>query len=276
MSNQNSILLIDPAFDPTTSVNCSLLIKIGIDSFSYAILNKDTNKISAVFNEQECMDPVKKLSDRLKSDSYLSLTYTEVKLAIYTENNISIPNELFNSSDLALNASFFTQAHAGNLYTTSHPNFGFKSVFSFSKITEEIINQLLASSKKFESNAALLKLAENIAGSSILLDFTAGSIQVLYQKDKQVIFQQCYEIENVEEFNYYLLLMIDQLKINLIETPVYVSGIIHEGDEKFNCLSQYFAAIKFLDFVDFNLDQQVLEDMPSHYYTSLLALDQCE
>ena len=275
MNTQNSILLIDPVFDTKTAVNCCLLLKMGIDSFSYAILDKEANKIIAVFDQQECKDVSLTFSDRLKNDAYLALTFNEIKLSIYTENNISIPNSLYNSDNLKLDSKFFTQPYSENLYTTNHPNFGFTSVFSFSKITDEIINQSFANSKKYQPNALLLKLAENIPDTSLLLDFTAGSIHVLFIKNKQVVFQQCYETANAEEFNYYILLMINQLALNLKKTPVYIIGIIHDGDEKYNCLKQYFSAIQFLNFVDFNLDQQVLEDMPSHYYTSLLALDQC-
>ena len=275
MNSENSILLIDPAFDTNTSVNCCLLLKTSIDSISYAILDKEANKIVAVFDQQECEDVSNTLSDHLKNDVYLRLTFNEIKLAIYTENNISIPNSLYNSDNPKLDSKFFTQPYSENLYTTTHPNFGFTSVFSFSKITDEIISQSFANSKKYQPNDMLLKLAENIPDTSLLLDFTAGSIHMLFLKNKQVVLQQCYETANAEEFNYYILLIINQLSINLNETPVYISGIIHDGDEKYNCLKQYLGAVQFLNFVDFNLDQQILENMPSHYYTSLLALDQC-
>jgi len=276
MNTQNSILLIDPTFDPSTSINCNLLIRVGINSFSYAILDKETNKIVAVFDEQECESASNTLNECLINDSRLGLTFNEIKLSIYTENNISIPNALYNHDELKLHTAFFTQPYAANLYTTAHPNFGFTSVFSFSKVTDEIISQFFTNSKKYQPNAALLKLAENTAETSLLLDFAAGSIYILYLKEKQVVFQQCYEIENVEEFNYYLLLIINQLAINASDIPVYVSGIIHDNDEKYNCLKQYFSTVHFLSFIDLNVDQQILEDMPAHYYTTLLALNECE
>lgn len=276
MSNQNSILLIDPAFNSNTTITCSLLVKIGIDSFSYAILNKDTKKISAVFDEQECVNPVKKLSERLKSDPNLNLQYASIKIAVYTENKISVPDFLFDKDNLSLHTKFFPPAHATHLYTSGHSNFGFTTLFSFSKLTEKIINQSLASAKKYELNAPVLKLAETLAADSLIMDFTAGSIQILYKKDNQIVFQHNYEIENIEELNYYILLIIDQLNINLNKVTVYICGIIHDDDEKFKCLTQYFKEIHFHKVVNFNLDHEIIEDMPSHYYTSLLALDQCE
>jgi len=275
MNNQNSILLLDPTFDPKTSINCNLLVKLGINSFSYAIIDKEKNKVVAVYDEQECDDVPTKLRERLKNDSYLALTFSEVKIAVYSENTISLPHAIFNDDQLELATSFFSPSHSENLYTNTHPNFGLNSVFSFSKITDELIHQSLATSKKYHPNDGLLKLAEHVEDTALLLDFTAGSLHLLYLKDKCVIFQHGYEIENQEELNYYILLLIHQLKIDPHHTIVYISGIIHEGDEKYNLLKQYFDTLTFLNLPNSGLDQQVLDDMPTHYYTSLLTLDQC-
>lgn len=275
MNNQNSILLIDPKFDPDTTVSCTLLVKIGVDNFSYAIINKELNKVIAVYDEQEVPDISIKLSERINTDPYFRLSFKEVKIAVATTNIIDIPNEFYTNEIVKLQAKFFPQSHSENIYTTLHSNFNFTSVYSFSTIIDGIINQSFANSKKYQQHTALLKLAESYTGNSLFIDFTVRSIQVLYLVDRSIVFQQCYEIETVEEFNYYLLLITSQLAINLNETAIYISGIIDEEDQKYSCLKKYFNDIKFLNLVDLNLDQRVLADMPAHYYTTLLALDQC-
>ena len=120
----------------------------------------------------------------------------------------------------------------------------------------------------------MLAIAEKITASTLILDFTVASFTALYLKDNQVVFQQAYEIADSEEFNYYLLLMINQLIINTTETAVQLSGIVHENDDKYNCILKYFKQLSFIS-IQGNLDQQVLDDMPAHYYSSLLALDLC-
>ncbi len=275
MNSQNSILLVDPAFDPNTSSNRSLLIRLGIDSFSYAILDKEKNKISAVFDQQECDNVEETLTERLKNDVYLGLAFNDIKLAIHTGNNISVPNVLFDKDEVKLNAKFFNLPHAENIHTTFHANYDFTSIFSFSKTTDQIVSNSLSQSKKFPSNVALLKLAENKGNNALFLDFSAGAMYVLYLNEKKVVFQQTYELANTDEFNYYLLLVMKELAFEYKDLEVYLSGIIHENDEKHACLKDYFDNIQFLSFVDHNLDLEVLEDMPSHYYTTLLALDQC-
>ena len=114
MDNKNSILLIDPAFEPSTANNCSLLVKIGSKSFSYAIINSETNRVNAVYDEQECENVTSKFAERLKSDLYLSLPYQEVKIAINTPNAITVPDELFSEENLGANAQYFPANHSNN------------------------------------------------------------------------------------------------------------------------------------------------------------------
>lgn len=274
MNSNNSILLIDPNFDPITASACNLLIKVGQDSFSYAIVNKETQQVNAVFDEQECESGLQKLAERLKTDHYLTLPYQKVKVAVHTSNLISVPNELYNEAELANHTPYFVASHTGNLYQQVQNHFGFTTVFALSKTTEDTLNSFNLS-QLFAQNAGLLALAENIQETALLMDFTANSFQVLYVEAGNVVFQQVYEIENLDEFNYYLLLIFNQLNLVPANMALYLSGIVHEGDERHSCLAKYFNAIQFING-QHQLNQEVLDDMPSHYYSSLLALDQCE
>ncbi|WP_316768093.1 DUF3822 family protein [Pedobacter frigiditerrae] len=271
--NNNSILLIDPAFDPASASACNLLVKVGLDSFSYAIINKGTKQVSAVFDEQECESGAQKFAERLKTDSYLKLPYQEVKFSIHTSNTIAIPNDLYNEEELESHSQFFTEAHSGNLYSQAQNHFGFTTIFTLPKAIDKTLEEFI-NGKKFEQNASLLSLAEKFKETTLFLDFTVASFNVSFIKNQQVVFQQVYEVENIEEFNYYILLIINQLNIDLKETALNISGIINEGDEKYNCLLKYFSKVDFIS-VDTDLNQEVLDDMPAHYYSSLLALNQC-
>jgi len=271
MSN-NSILLLDTSFDPKTAPACNLLVKVGLDSISYAIINKETRQVHAVFDEQECENGIKKLTHRLKADLYLSLAYHEVKIAIHSENIIDIPNNLYDENEVAAHTQFFMAPHSGNLYTRAQGHFELTTIFTLPKSIDELLNNNFATAKRFQETAGLLLLAAKINETALLLDFSVHSFHILYVNDQQLVFQQHYEIENVAEFNYYLLLIINQLGIS--KPSVHLSGIIHEGDEKYNCLLKYFDNIYFTAAGD-DLNQEVIEDMPSHYYSTLLALDQC-
>ncbi len=271
MKSSNSILLMDPSFDPASAPVCKLLVKIGLDSLSYAIINVENNKVSAVFDEQECPEGTRTLAEKLKTDPYLTLPFKEILVSFYSENTISIPTDLFSEGDLMAHTQFFNASSAKYLYSQPDHYYGFTNIFSLSQIADTFFN---TNPKKYQQNAGLLKLSEKFDGSVLLVDFSVGAVNILFVKNQQVIFQQCYETENPEEFNYYLILIINQLNIETKETAVKLTGIIHEADEKYNCLGKYFSSIELLS-INNQLDCEILDDMPTHYYTTLLALNEC-
>lgn len=273
MNSKNSILLVDPDFETNTADNCNLLIKITADSLSYAIVDKGSDEIKVVYDQQECTNTIQTLANRIKTDSYLMLPFKEIKISVYTENSIAVPDELFDAGNLNQYASYFGDDQGSNLYVQPAGNFGFTSIFTLSKFIDQTLTSALAHGKLFDHTAPLHVLAKE-KNTALLLDFSAISFNVLYIKDEKLTFQNYYQIENSEELNYYILFIINQLKINTAETEICLSGIIHENDANHTCLAKYFKTISFNGANTIN--NKILDDMPAHYYSSLLALDLCE
>jgi hypothetical protein len=274
-NSKNSILLVDPEFDPNTAADCNLLLKITADSFSYAVIDKNSRQLKAVFDQQECEDTAAVLGSALKKDSYLQLSFREIKVSVYTPNTIAVPNELFNGNDLNSYMNFFAEATSTHLYTSPFEQFGFTSVFNLEQFIEETLSTSLAGAARYEHNAPLLSLGSAAEGTALLLDFTAGSFSALLLENHKMIFQNNFQVETPEEFNYYLLLLVRELKLVPSRSTVLLSGIINQGDRYYNCLDKYFDNIRFnLPPAD-DIDHAILDDMPAHYYSSLLALDLC-
>lgn len=276
MSHKNSILLVDPEFDPSTAPDCNLLLKITADSFSYAIIDKTSNQLKAVYDQQESKNIPHDLAVKLKNDSYLNLAFKDIKVAVYSENSISIPTELFDAKNLDQYAKFFSDEQSDNLYVRPFANYGFTSIFTLQRFMDETLADALLSCKLFDQVAPMLAMVPDKTSNTLLLDFTAASFTAVLTAGEKMIFRNCYEIENSEEFNYYLLLLINQVQIDTKETEVLLSGIVHEDDAYHQCLEKYFQKIKFNTPLSDQVDHKILEDMPAHYYSSLLALDICE
>lgn len=275
MNSKNSILLVDPEFDPNTAENCNLLIKITADSFSYAIIDKSHQQIKAVYDQQDCSNVTEALAGRLKHDSYLMLPFKAIKISVYTENTIAIPDAIFDTQNLDNFARFFTETQSSKLYLQPAHQYGFTSIFSLSQFVDELLNTSLDCKQFFNHEAPVMALAGK-KKQALLLDFTAASFQALYiNEEGQLIFQNYYQIDNSEEFNYYLLFILQTLQIKAPETEVNLSGIIHAGDPHHKCISKYFQQIQFSATSTPDIDSSILEDMPAHYYSSLLALDLC-
>jgi hypothetical protein len=272
--NNKSILLINPDFDPSTTEKLSLTVKIGTDTFSYAIADDEHQLLYAVYDEQECEDGNQKFLERIKVDSYLTLNYKSVKVATTTSNFACIPNQMATDDFAKLQTAFWGNEEGTTLYKQEQ-NDDFTTVFSLPKSTEQAIDNAWIQNKKLYEKAGLLQIISTKSKDAILIDFTVKSFHIIYQKDQKVIFQQSYQFDDAEEVTYYLLLTSKQLSIETKNTQAKLSGIIHQGDEKWNSIAEYFDDVEFLPVVS-RLDISILDDMPAHYYTNLLALHECE
>lgn len=266
--NNNSLLLIDPNFTEEASIKHNLLLKITNDSISYAIVNNITDQVSLIYDEQACNSISDNLKGAFENDKYLSLNYNEVKIAVHTDKFIFIPDEWLHN-DLTVYAKYLNTT--ANIQSKSNKKLGLNTVFA---LNQNIKSVLPVPSNVFAQSEPLFAISDNLNDHSLLLDFTASSFNALYLKDKKVNFQNHYQTDTEEEFNYYLLLIIEQLNLNE-NVPVYIQGIIHEDDEYYNCILKYFNQI-FFYLPSQKTESPLLADMPKHYFSGLLALNLCE
>lgn len=271
---KNSILLLDPEFDPIMAPHCNLLLKITNDSFSYAIINQDSKNLEAIYDEQDCRNVANKLKSKIKNDPYLNYPYKTVKIAVSTSNCITVPNELYNAKDLNAYTNFFSGDISKTLHIKNNAAFDFTSIFNLKQSLENELDNHFKITSKHEQSMPVLILAEAIE-NGLLFEFTSLSFTVIQITNNKLIFKNNFEIENGNEFNYYLLLLIKQLQIDFKQTPVFLSGIINENDQNYNILQKYFEQLQFSLPQNKEIDCSILEDMPAYYYGSLLAIDLC-
>ena len=276
MNSKNSIILVDPDFDVDSAGDCDLLIKVTADNFSYAIIDGSENRLVVLYDHQECTDVVGTLTAQIENEQYLSIPFRSVKASVYTRNAIAIPNDFFDADQLNTYAKFFSIRQADRLHLQRLEGRDFTSIFNLTNPLESVFENRFASGKIFDHTAPLLSLSKKATGKQLTLDFTVGSFNAMLTEGQDLIFQNCYETEDLEEFNYYLLLMIHQLRLDRAATTVFLSGIIHDGDKKFEAIKQYFSKVEFNVHQANKLDVAILEDMPDQYYSSLLALQSCE
>lgn len=264
----NSILFIKETFETTPAESCHLLIKLGADSFSYAIIGN--NEVLVLYDEQNCPNVAAKLDEKLKNDEHLTHTYQSVKIAIQTRNVVNIPKNLLSHQNLASHCKYFVNDDFDQVYVRHTEKMA--TLFAPSYNTNKLIISYLANAEIFDTNTPLITQAK-IHKQQLFIDFSATCVNIILTKDGQLIFHNSFEIENSEELNYYLLLLIHQLPIDTEQTQLCLSGLIHEDDDNLTVCQSLFAQVSFNKINQLNIS--ILDDLPLHYYTSLLALHQC-
>ncbi|RZJ90346.1 MAG: DUF3822 family protein [Chryseobacterium sp.] len=277
MNNNNSILLADHNFDPNAITNRNLLIKITADSFSYALLDTDAGKLEVLYDQQEC-NPAEVFAMCVKTDPNFLLDLQKIKVSVFSQNLLIIPEALFQNDQPSVYANYFNELdnYSDTLYTNLHAGRSFKTCFLLPKAVAEIIESgQFAHAEIFGQPSALLGMVKPIEGRQLILDFSAGSVFALFFKGAELQFQNSYIIENDEELTYYLLLIVQQFDLNARDISVSALGILNEGDGRYQVLERYFKSVNITEPSTEVTDITILEDMPKHYYTSLLAIDLC-
>lgn len=276
MNDKNSILLVDPDFDFHNSNSCSLMIKVSTDNYSYAIIDTEAKRLVELCDHQECANPFEAFLKNVKGNTNLSHQFENVKASIYTPNTISIPNDIFDPNEVADYAKFFSVDQSDMLYSRQVEHLGFTNIFNLEDGLEKELLALFPNLTFLDHKEPALFSIEKSQEKTLSLDFTVGSVNCTYSSAGDLIFQNYYEIENEEEFNYYLLLMIKQLHLALELTTVSLSGIVHKDDNRYQVIQRYFANIEFTKLDSNQIESSILDDMPQHYYTSVLSLLSCE
>jgi hypothetical protein len=278
MNNNNSILLVDPNFDPNAALHCNLLLKITADSFSYVIVNTENKRVEVLYDRQNLQNQKRELLPLLHADPYLRMTFNSVKVCSYTINSISIPNDFYNEEEIERYAPYFSEPehYSSTINTLSIPSKEFKTLFLFPQVVEDALQTYWPDARKFEHTAPLLFDQKNQSGFQLTLDFTAGSFFAMLINNGELIFQNFFLTENAEEFTYYLMLIFKQLQLEPAQIDVLISGIVNQGDQQLQVLQEYFRSVNWNIPATEQLEDSILEDMPAHYYTSLLALQLCE
>jgi len=278
MNNNNSILFVDPNFDPNAASHCNLLLKITADTFSYVIVHAENKRVEVLYDRQNLQDQKQELLPLLHADPYLSLAFNSVTVCSYTINSISIPQDFYNEAELDNYSSYFTELehYSDTLNAVAITDMPFKTLFLFPQVVEDALTTYWPNARKFEQTAPLLSDLKHQMGFHLTVDFTAGSFFAMLVKNGELIFQNFFMTEDADEFAYYLMLIFKQLQLDAEQIDVLVSGIINDGDAQMEILRKYFRSVEWNEAKLEQLQDSVLEDMPAHYYTSLLALQLCE
>lgn len=269
-------MLTDSAFDLSTATHCSLLMRIGVDSFSYALVDTIQNKIMLVYDEQTYRPSIEQLSERIKTDPYLRLAFSQVKIACYTDKLAHFPESLFNKNSTFIQTALIGDFSSENLIQRREPKWALRSLMGFSENENNIFRTIWPDSRCYPVSSPMLQRIKTIEEDTALyMDFTAGAVYIVYWRSGELIFHQTFEISDADELNYYLLLLQELLALPMAQTTLCLSGIIHTDDDKYQRLARYFNDIRFI-LSEISVQSAFLNDMPLHYYTTLFTLYACE
>lgn len=278
MNNIGTLHLSDKDFLPEQAANCELLIRVSSTRLSYAIVEKPNRKIRAIFDGVLSHSIRETFAELLLKNSYLSYPFQKTKIAAESFRFAFIPSELYSEDTAALCYNFVSSSIPFSQVSNPIAGNRISTIGSVSNSLSAPFTEKYQEASLYTQAEAFIEgmLKHPREGQTLALQFNTGTFEALLTSGDELIFYNIFQAPTADDFNYFLLLLIQQLQINTTETSVLLSGEIEKYSEHYRRVLKYFRNIHFADSTTFCQYSDTFRLIPSHQFFSLLSLGLCE
>lgn len=234
-----------------------LSIQISLSGLSFCILNRSTNtveRLQHVHHEKKAtpFELLNQLKTIIESNADFNQTFDSVLCIYQNELSTLVPQPLFDENHLADYLKFNAKILKSDFinYDTIATN---NSVNVYVPLVN-VNNYLFDTFGSFVYKHASTILIETILQKSskhkdVELYINVGHLhfEMVAAKEKELIYYNTFNYNTKEDFIYYILFAIEQLKLNPEIVKIHLSGNISKDDDLFKIVYKY---VRFVDFIE--------------------------
>jgi hypothetical protein len=277
--------LVDDGFQSQTAAKCDLLIHIGIESIQYTIIDKVRDELKAlveyelpeISNQGALIEAIEALSECNKEFKY---PFNKIKISFDSYQFTFIPDELYQSGNDQEYAKFIRNIKHSDILCNPIPPAKIKSIVAINSDLHLALNRIFHRPKIYGQASTFIQgIKKNYKQdneTSLYIDIHNKHIQVAYFKQSELSFYNIFNCINADEFNYFVLNIIESLQLDIEQASVILSGSVTEDDEYYKRVEKYFKNIRFADSRVIVNHPELFNGVFSQTFFSLLTLDQCE
>jgi len=276
MNNIGTIHLKDPNFDLNPAESSELLIKVSPKRLSYAIINEE-KKVTALYDTALQMSLTETVDELFAENSYLKLNYKSVKIQVETFNFTFIPDELFSEDNLHIYKGLFAASPSDKARVSRIRKAGISNVFTFREEITETLFEVLPEAKVYSQAEPLIDgIMYNYQGEKLILQFNDSSFEFLLINNQIVQYYNIFPLSSPDDFNYYLLFVLQQLGLNEADLEVILSGDIDRESLLFKRVEKYYSKVSFASNIRLARLSAAFNQVPEHQFFTLFNLYLCE
>ncbi|WP_047545997.1 DUF3822 family protein [Psychroserpens sp. Hel_I_66] len=234
----------------------ALSIQIRLSGLSFCILNRTNNSIEIIEHidldkkatPYELLNELKLL---IESKSEFNQEFDSVLCIYQNELSCLVPKELFDENNMADYLKFNAK-----ILKTDFINYDNLPVNDSVNIYVPLINinnYIFETFGSFDYKHASTILIESLlqrtyedATSKVFINVNTTTFEIVVIKNKELEFYNTFDYTTKEDFIYYILFTIEQLKLNPEIVKTYLMGQINEDDQFFKILYRYIRFVEFL------------------------------
>ena len=262
-----------------------LLVNISPETFQYAIIDSVLHVCKTLVEFE--IPPLSSTSDLIKavenlpeSHRQFRFAFNKVKIAFNSSNYTFIPESLYLEADQQDYGKYLDLTDASELLVNTISSADIKNVISIDSHLKTALENIFQKPRIYNQAVPFLegvqKSLEREDELVFFIDVQPKHFQIAFFKDFRLEFYNTFEYANADEFNYFLLSVIQSLEIQLKHTRVIISGKISSSDEIYKRIEKYFDSIRFIDSNHLVKYSEKFKEVLPHTFSTLFNLDLCE
>ncbi len=263
----------DGNFNTENSLDYQLLIEIGANYYSYAVVNAD-GKLKAISYSN-----VPILSN-LDNEVVLNLQFKNTIVSLNTQHFTFIPTLIFNQNQQTLYTQFLGDALNNAICIHNLLNNQITTLNTFNQNQLNAIKQVFPSAKIYPQYLpfieSICKQFKAFLGTQLFLNLQLNTIELLILQDGELQFYNVFDCQNNDEILYYTLLACKNNCIKPQNVTLRVCGKITEDAEAYQQLNAIFYDIRLAKTNTIYVNSAEFQTIESHKFFSLLSLLICE
>lgn len=267
------------------SASFHLSIQVSLDGFSFALLNVNDQKYTAIqfYDIQEChnySELAEKIEQIIAQQELLQQHYSTVTICICNSINALTPKDLYKKNYgkelLGFNQILLQNEDESNDWLKSIECF---NSYVIPKELKRCFDKYYPNhSWKHQSTVFIESVMQHYKlneETTIYISVQNAYFQLVVLEGRKLKFFNGYEYRSGEDIIYYILFALEQLNLNPDQIPIVISGEIEINSEVYKFIHRYIRNISFTNRNPNYTYSFVFDQIPSHYFYQLLNLHLC-
>ncbi len=259
----------------STSLHKRLSVQVSLTGLSFLVTDRDS-KTSLFFSEKNFdrsytpEELLHEIDTELTRPELQSDTFEEVVVIYATNTYTLVPSTLYDESKSSEYLKFNTKLLANDFITTdSITTYGIEVVYvPFVNINNYFFDRF-GSFSYYHSASILLKTfldAEKHSQSTkVYLHVQQDQLDCVVMKSDALQLCNTYPFKTPEDFIYYVLFTLEQLKLNPDTVDVVLCGAVSEKDDIYSIVYKYIRNVRFASITT-AIDTVSEEDQPHNHF----------
>jgi len=277
----------DESLNQAHSKNYKLSIQLSSDGFSFALFNTLSSKFLSleaveVRHPDNPKEFVRVFKNFAHKHPWLNSEFDQVNVYYETSKSTLVPSPLYNPEDQETLAKFnFEVPENMEVRNDRLTNTDAQLLYAIPKDLPELLNDLfpqhvLRCHASILIEILLILNKNQPAFKRMFVNVRNAQLDVVIVEGKQLLFYNTFPYQSKQDFIYYIIFVIEQLNLNPEEIELKLSGKIDKESTLFDMAWKYIRNIQFQELSSAYRYSYLFNDIPQHYYFTLLNSGLCE